>query len=135
MKIRQTQKSWDNAIVKEKEAGVEDGAMIMKKVGDEEKVEYTEKVEENICDDGNKIVHQEIVADSTSKVKKNERSEIEQNKVKDDLEKDAVVQNKPAEKEKPQVRKTDERARVELILSAHALVTDVDNQGWSGVYL
>ena len=74
------------------------------------------------------------MANSTTKVKKNERSEREQKNVSDDLEKDAAVRNRQAVEEKP-VRKTDGKARVEVILSAHALVTDIDNQGWSEVYL
>ena len=49
--------------------------------------------------------------------------------------KNDVVRNKPVEEEKPEVRKTDDRARAELILSAHALVSDVDNQEWSGMHL
>ena len=58
LKIQQAEKSLDNAIVKKKEADVEDEIMIMKNVGDEEKIESTKKVEEKICNDGDKIFFQ-----------------------------------------------------------------------------
>ena len=128
LKIRQTEKSLDNGTVKEKKAGAEDEVLFLKKVGGEEKVESNKKVEENICEDGDRVIPKEIVANSTTKVKKNERSEREQKNVSDDLEKDAAVRNRHAVEEKP-VRKTDGKARVQVILSAHALVTDIDNQG------
>ena len=124
MKIRQTQKSWDNAIVKEKEGVVENEAMIMKKVRDEEKIESTKKVEENICGGDDEVFLKEIMSTSTTKGRKNDRDEREQKNVSDDLEKDAVVRNRHAEEEKSRVRKTDDRACAEVILSAHALVTD-----------
>ena len=82
-----------------------------------------------------KFFFKEIVADSTTKVKKNKRSEREQKNVIDDLEKNAAVRNRHAVEKKPEVHKTDERACAEVILSAHALVTEIVNQRWSGMYL
>ena len=115
----------------EEEANNEQKVLVLDRIDDGIKIDPVEKINKNTSGTENEVLPEEIVGASDAEIRIADRNSRKPKTLNDDYVNDTVDRHI----EMPKVRKLDKATTNEVIISAHALLMDSNNEGQFGMYL